>query len=161
MIPPNILRLMSPEDQERELAAQRKAEARFIAKCEKTEQLLFLKYLKEQRKIGRLYYINPQSNKASTIQPGHPDFTIWGKAQPPLLIEMKVQGGKLSEDQVNAIGELERLEHPVHVCWNHLQAENLVQLYLSVIMSNNDHKHTSIPRTECPGPATAIGQTRT
>ena len=128
---PNIRRLMSPEDRAREEAKQREAEAEYSAEREKTEQLLFSKWLKNERKAGTLYWINPRSDVPSTIECGHPDYTIWVKGYAPILIEMKAEGGKLSADQLKVIGELEALEHHVYVAWNHVQASNIVEFYLS------------------------------
>lgn len=127
---PNIVRCMSPEQQELALADERKA----IAKREKMEQRLFSSWLKMQRGNGKLWFINPQSNCKSTIEPGHPDYTIFLKPGRMLLIEMKVEGGKLSSEQDQAILFLQELDHPVHIVWNHVQAINLVQLYLSVLL---------------------------
>ena len=76
MLPPNIIKCLSPEDQARELAAQREAERRFASKTEKAEQKLFSAWLQRERKAGRLYFINPQMNKASTIEAGHPEGPI-------------------------------------------------------------------------------------
>lgn len=143
---PNILRCLAPEVRAREEAAQRKAELAYCAKVEKIEQKLFTKFLKELRREGKLYFLNPRSDKASTIEPGHPDYTIWIKDHPvTVFIEMKVAGGDLSCDQVDVIGELEQLGRHVHcyVAWNHVQAENIVQFYLSVLKTKG-HNDRSI-----------------
>jgi hypothetical protein len=141
---PNIRRCLAPEVRAKELAAQRKAELEYCAKVEKTEQKLFSKWLKDLRQKGKLYWINPRSDKPSTIEPGHPDYTIWIKGIPqPVLIEMKVAGGELASDQVLVIGELEALGQHVYVAWNHVQAENIIQFYLSVSLATqrkNDNR---------------------
>ena len=139
---PNILRCLAPEVRAKELAAQRKAEERHCSTVEKTEQALFTKFLKELRRQGKLYFLNPRSDKASTIEVGHPDYTIWIKNYPvTVFVEMKVPGGELSRDQVNVIGEIEQLGNHVHcyVAWNHLQAENIIQFYLSVLATKGQH----------------------
>ena len=126
----NIIRCMAPEVREREEAKQRAAEARYIAEVEKTEQQLFNKWLKEQCVAGKLYFVNARSDKPSTIRPGHPDYTIWIKDK-VILIEMKVAGGKLSDEQQQAIWDLERLGHVVWITWNHHQAIAIVEHYLT------------------------------
>jgi hypothetical protein len=128
---PNILRRLAPTDQERLLAKEREAERKYLAQKEKIEQQLFNKWLKEQREAGKLYFLNPRSDKPSTIQPGHPDYTIWTRSIPPILIEMKVAGGELSAEQQQAISELEHLEHAVWVAWNHHEAMRIVEFYLA------------------------------
>jgi len=125
---PNIIRCMDPAQRELALADERKA----IARREKMEQRLFSSWLKLQRGHGHLWFINPQANKASTIEPGHPDYTIFLKRGRVVLIEMKVEGGKLSPEQEQATLVLETLDHPVHICWSHVGAINVVQLYMSV-----------------------------
>lgn len=146
---PNILRCMPPEERDELLAQQRKAEAKLAAKSEKTEQLIFNKWLKEHRKAGRLYFINPRSDKASTIECGHPDYTIWIKGQPTLFIEMKALGGELSGEQIEVIAELQDLGQHVYVAWNHLQAQSIVEFYLSVLVSTTQsNDKPNLPRTQ-------------
>lgn len=142
---PNILRCLAPEVRARELAAQHKAERTYSAKVEKTEQKLFSKWLKPLREQRLLYWINPRSDKPSTIEPGHPDYTIWIKGIPqPVLIEMKAAGGELASEQELVIGELEALGQHVYVAWNHVQAINIVQFYLSVALTQKHNDHRSI-----------------
>lgn len=137
----NILRCLAPEVRAKELAAQYAAERKYSAKIEKTEQKLFSKWLKPFREQGLLYWINPRSDKPSTIECGHPDYTIWIKGIPqPVLIEMKAAGGELAGDQVLVIAELEALGQHVYVTWNHVQAINIVQFYLSFVLENQ-RKH--------------------
>lgn len=154
----NILRCLPPEEREKLEASSREASRKYIAKSEKLEQQLFSSYLDRERALGRLYPINSRMDKPSTIEPGHPDYTIWIKGWQPILIEMKVDGGELSPEQRSVIAELEALEHGVYLAWNHLQAENIVQFYLSAAALTAEQNDNT--RTECPGQA-RIGQTGT
>lgn len=122
---PNILKHLSPEEQAKLTAEERRA----IAKCERVEQKLFRSWLGLQREADKLRFINPRTDKPSTIEEGHPDFTIFLKGGRTLLIEMKVEGGKLSPAQEQAILEFTELEHPVFIAWNHVQAIKHVQLH--------------------------------
>lgn len=146
-LPPNILRCLPPEVQVEELAAQRQAERRFIAKSEKVEQRRFTKWLKEERATGRLYFINPRSDKASTIEVGHPDYTIWLKDYPvTVFIEMKAAAGEISSEQEQVHVELQRLGNHVHVyvAWNSLQAKNIVQFYLSQALTQGQNDNRTV-----------------
>lgn len=70
----------------------------------------FITWLREQR----IPYINPRSDRESTIAEGHPDFTLlYGNRV--LLIEMKEEKGKLSAKQERRIAELEAAGCKVHV----------------------------------------------
>ena len=129
---PNILKCLPAEEQARITAAERRA----IAKCERTEQKLFRSWLMLQKAAGRLRFVNPRTDKPSTIELGHPDFTIFIKGGRTLLVEMKVEGGELSHEQEEAILEFAQLEHPVFIAWNHVQAIHHVQLNLSVAALN-------------------------
>ena len=129
---PNIIACMEPGVAARQSAAQLKAEAKHAAEVERLEQKIFLKYLRSQRDARALWFINPQSNKPSTIEPGHPDFTIWVKGK-VFCIEMKASGGKLSGAQEAAISTLQALDHEVYIAWNAGQATRIVEFYLSVL----------------------------
>ena len=131
---PNIIKCMDPALAAKQQAAQLRAEARHAAEVEKLEQKIFLKYLKAQRDAQKLWFINPRSDRPSTIEPGHPDFTIWVEGR-CFLIEMKAAGGKLSVAQENAISALQCLGHDVHIAWNAGQAERIVEFYLSGLTS--------------------------
>jgi hypothetical protein len=139
---PNIVRCMAGVDQAKHLAKQRAAEAKHAAEVEKTEQQLFLKYLRSQRAAGRLWFINPRSDKASTIEPGHPDYTIWIKGK-VFEIEMKASGGKLSPEQEIAISFLQELDSDVWIAWSAKEAENIVESYLSVSTNHGKNDNTN------------------
>src|SRR6516165_4964803 len=136
---PNIIRCMEPEIAAKQEAARLAAEARHAAEVEKLEQQIFLKYLKGRRAEAKLWFINPLGHKPSTIEPGHPDFTIWVKGK-CFCIEMKAAGGKLSKEQENAISCLQGLDHEVHIAWNAGQATRIVEFYLSVLTTSKNDK---------------------
>ena len=149
---PNIVACMSPAEQAKQLAAERRA----IGKREKVEQKLFRSWLELQRGAGNLRYVNPFSHKPSTIEEGHPDFSIWLKGGQTVLIEMKAEGGTLSPAQKQAALEFNALGHPVFIAWNHVQAINIVQLHLSVSVTSREiHDYTTSRATELDQ---AIGQ---
>jgi hypothetical protein len=62
-------------------------------------------------------FIRARSDRESTIQLGHPDFTIIA-ANRVLMIEFKTKEGRLSKDQRDRIAALERAGNHVHVVRN-------------------------------------------
>jgi hypothetical protein len=127
---PNIIRCMTGADQAKHLAKERAAQAKHAAEVEKVEQQIFSKYLRSQRAAGRLWFINPQSNCKSTIEPGHPDYTIWIKGK-VFEIEMKAAHGKLSPEQEVAIAFLQELDSDVWIAWSAREAQTIVEGYLA------------------------------
>jgi hypothetical protein len=126
---PNIQRCMDPTVRWKLQEKQRTAEIKHAAEVEKIEQQIFLKYLRSQRAAGRLWFINARSDKASTIEPGHPDFTIWIKGK-VFEIEMKAVGGKVSPEQETAIAALQHLDSDVWIAWSAAEAQKIVERYL-------------------------------
>lgn len=70
----------------------------------------FIKWLKAER----IPYLNPRSDRESTIAEGHPDFTLL-MGNRSLFLEFKTEKGKLRPEQVKRIAELERAGNTVHV----------------------------------------------
>jgi hypothetical protein len=118
MIEPNIAKLMSPEDQAyyRQLGLMPDPEksSRKVQLNELAEQRVFSRLMSQRR----ILFINPQSNKKSTIAVGHPDFTIFLPNGRLLLIEMKVPGGRLSPEQIGRIEALRAIGHQVEIAWS-------------------------------------------
>lgn len=71
--------------------------------------------------------MNPRMDKPSTIQPGHPDFSVFLKGGQTVFVEMKVPGGVLSPEQIGRIEELRRIGHKVAVCWSALEAIEFIR----------------------------------
>ena len=154
----NIIRRMAPVDQQKESVKARKAELEYIANVEKTEQAFFSKWLNEQRAAGKLYYINARSDKPSTIEPGHPDYTIWIDWVPPILIEMKAASGTLSLKQQQVIGELEHLHHGVWIAWNRHQAIAIVERYLAQSLTTQNNGSVISQERRIQGPAQSASE---
>src|ERR1700752_2080504 len=92
---PNIVACMAPLEQAKVLASERRA----IARCELDEQKQFAAILRKLKKQGALHYVWPGGDKRSTIQIGHPDFSIWFPRGQTALLEFKLPGGKFSPEQ--------------------------------------------------------------
>ena len=123
---PNIVARMEPREQARRLAAQRRA----IARNEIAEQKEFGAYLRKQRKCGKLNYLWPRSDKATTIQVGHWDFTIWLPKGRELRMEFKAPGGMCSPEQEETIALMASLGHPVLLIDSADRARSLVEIAL-------------------------------
>ena len=124
---PNIVACMEPAEQAKALAAERRA----IARNEIVEQKKFAGWLRRERTAGRLYFLWPRSDKATTIQVGHPDFTIWLPNGRTLLMEFKAPGGTRSPAQEDAAALLAHLGHPVLLIYSAEQAQDVVRLHLT------------------------------
>lgn len=70
----------------------------------------FKKFLKGER----IPYVNPRSDCESTIEEGHPDFTLF-LGNHTFLIEFKTDKGTLTAAQIRRKAELERAGNTVHV----------------------------------------------
>jgi hypothetical protein len=132
-IPDHWLPLMSKRDRDayaegRLTAAE--ATHSYLKKREIQEQKIFNSWLNRQLAERKLYTINPRSDKASTIRRGHPDYTIFLPNARVLLLEMKVQDGILSADQIQCIGLLAELGYEVEIPHSAAQAINIVRKFL-------------------------------
>ena len=123
---PNIVACMEPREQAKRLASERRA----IARNEIAEQKQFGAWLRKQRKAGRLNYLWPRSDKATTIQVGHWDFTIWLPSGRELRMEFKVPGGACSPEQEETIALMATLGHPVLLINSAARAQSLVEIAL-------------------------------
>lgn len=113
----------SPEA-EKELARAQRA----IERSEREEQNLFRNWLYLQQDAGLLRFVNPRSDKKTTIAVGHPDFSIWLSAGRSLLIEFKVAGGKLSKEQTYALNAFGMLGHETVVVRTHEEAIRITKI---------------------------------
>lgn len=125
-IPPHMRKLMSPEEQAKLEEASQKA----VSRREREEQKIFNAWLNNQVRERRLYAITPRSDKVSTIRVGHPDYTIFCPGARMLLLEMKADGGRLSEEQQDCVGRIAELGFQVEIPWSASRAINLVQEFL-------------------------------
>jgi VRR-NUC domain-containing protein len=123
----NIRKCMSPEEAAKVTAEQDAV----LVQREKVEQQIFNDWLKARRDEGKLQFISPQMHKPSTIEPGWPDYTILLSGGRTLLIEMKADGGKLSELQREKIQRLTALDHPVQVLFGHDAAIRCVEIFFA------------------------------
>ena len=120
---------MNPEDRARYEADEVAAGARYVARSERHEQKILNNWLNIQLAEHKLWPINPRSDKASTIRRGHPDYTIFLPGR-VLLMEMKVDGGVLSQFQLDAIATLAKLGHTVQLPQSASEAIAIVQKFL-------------------------------
>lgn len=114
------------------------------ARRETDEQKLFGAYLRKQRKVGKLNYLWPRSDKATTIQVGHWDFTVWLSSGRELRMEFKAPGGKCTPEQEETIALMARLGHPVLIITTAEQAKRIVELAMAVsVNAHSLYEHTS------------------
>jgi hypothetical protein len=117
--------LHTPDDSPERLAAPPDFKGQEIK-----QQKILNNWLNLQLAERKLWPINPRSDKATTIRRGHPDYTIFLPKGRLLLMEMKVTGGVLSEEQLTAIGILSELGHEVAIPASAHDSISLVQKFL-------------------------------
>lgn len=66
----------------------------------------------------RWKYIHSRTDKRSTVDPGVPDFAVFGPYPRCIVVECKSKSGKLSTDQQNWIAEMKMIGWTVNVVWN-------------------------------------------
>jgi hypothetical protein len=124
---PNIVACMALAEQAKVLARERKAELR----RELDEQKQFAGILRKLKKQGeQLHYVWPRGDKRSTIQIGHPDFSIWLPNGRTALFEFKLSSGRFSLEQEETIALLRNLGHHVCIVASALEAERIVKVLL-------------------------------
>jgi hypothetical protein len=126
MSPPDQA-LHTPDDTPEQLA--REPEPDFAGQ-ELKQQKILNNWLNLRLAERKLWPINPRSDKATTIRRGHPDYSIFLSDGRVLLMEMKVPGGTLSPEQLEAIGILSELGHEVAIPASAYEAIKLVQKFL-------------------------------
>jgi hypothetical protein len=135
LVPRHIWNRMSPQDQAlhtpddtpEQLAREPQPD---FAGQELKQQKILNNWLNLRLAERKLWVINPRSDKASTIRRGHPDYTVFLPRGQMLLMEMKVEGGVLSQEQLTAIGILSDLGHEVSIPASAYEAMNLVKKFL-------------------------------
>jgi hypothetical protein len=127
---PNIVACMAPTEQAKVLAAEHRA----IARREVDEQKHFAAILRKLKLAGNLHYVWPRGDKRSTIQIGHPDFSIWLPSGRTALFEFKLAGGRTSQEQEQTIELLRSLGHHVCVVGSAWQAEQVVAALLDSLL---------------------------
>ena len=130
IVPKHIRDRMNPEDRAQYEADEVAAGKRYVTRNERHEQRIFSNWLNIQLAERKLWPVNPRSDKASTIRRGHPDYTIFLPGPRVLLMEMKVEGGILSQFQLDAIAILAELGYTVHLPQNAADAIAIVQKFL-------------------------------
>lgn len=123
---PNIVACMAPAEQAKVLGRERKA----VARREVDEQKQFAGILRRLKKQGELHYVWPRGDKRSTIQIGHPDFSIWLANGRTALFEFKLASGRFSVEQEETIVLLRNLGHHVCIVASALEAERIVNVLL-------------------------------
>jgi hypothetical protein len=127
---PNIVACMSPVEQAKVLASERRA----IARRELDEQKCFAAILRKLKKAGLLHYVWPRGDKRSTIAIGHPDFSVWLPCGHAMLLEFKLPGGTFSTEQKDTIELLRSLGHHVLVVANAQEAERILMGLINVTL---------------------------
>lgn|SRR5262249_1637565 len=133
IVPRHIWQRMSPEDQARHTpddSPEALARQPDFKGQELREQKILNNWLNIKLRERKLWPVNPRSDKATTIRVGHPDYSIWLPRGIHLLMEMKVAGGKLSPEQLYAIGLLAELGHEVRIPQGAFQAMKMVEEFL-------------------------------
>src|SRR5678816_747664 len=82
----------------------------------------FIEWLRDKG----LHYVNPDPTRKSTIQKGHPDFTVLLSQNRNVLIEFKLKGKSLSADQKKRISSLAFAGIYTHVCTDLATAKTIV-----------------------------------
>jgi hypothetical protein len=135
LVPRHIWNRMSPQDQAlytpddtpEQLAREPNPD---FEGQELKQQKILNNWFNQRLAERKLWPINPRSDKASTIRRGHPDYTVFLPRGQMLLMEMKVAGGVLSQEQLTAIGILSELEHEVIIPASAYEAIRLVERFL-------------------------------
>ena len=94
---------------------------------ERQAQNMFARWLT----INEIYYIQPRADIRSTVRIGHPDFSIFHKGK-TLFIEMKAEGGTLSESQIECAETLRQRGFTVQVCYSALEAIEATREFFSI-----------------------------
>ena len=126
-IPENILKIMEPADRAklpekvRLTAVERNAKAE--RELERDMHNEFSRWLTLRQKFVSFIHADP--TKRSTIQKGHPDFTILSMNR-SIMIEFKVPPNSLTPDQIERFRDLTFAGNDVMVCTSAGDAIQLV-----------------------------------
>lgn len=126
---PNIVACMEPAEQGKRLAKRQRA----IRGYELGQQKEFGAHLRKMKKAGLLNYLWPRSDKPTTIQVGHWDFTVWLPNGVELRMEFKAPGRKRTPEQEEIAALMDRLGHPVMLVTDAADALRQVEFQLALI----------------------------
>ena len=138
-VPENIWNLMSEEDRRLiaqgnvppkvRLTANEGAVARYVHRTERQEQNTLASWLGLQEERGILVYDWSRTDRRSTNRKGMPDFRVYRDGR-VLLGEMKIEGAKLSPDQVQMCEKFLKCNTQVEVWSSADHAIRLVKNWL-------------------------------
>jgi predicted transglutaminase-like cysteine proteinase len=127
IIPENILSKMEPADRAKLPKQIRLTAAECSANNDRKRELTmhaeFARWLTLRKKV--ISYIQANPTKRSTIQKGHPDFTILYMNR-CLMIEFKVPPNRLTPEQIERFSELSAAGNETIVCTSAGDAIQLV-----------------------------------
>lgn len=131
-LPDNILRRMSREHRGQMGKAgvtSAEADAKFTLRAERELQNLCASWLRQHD----LFFIQSRMDKRPTVRKGMPDFIVICPGARALAIEIKVPGGKISDDQ-KKLHDLyfDQVDRVVHIIFDFDSFRNLVTGHLKV-----------------------------
>ncbi len=130
LIPDHILEKMSKQDRQQFGKAgvtSGEAQAKLDLRLERQDQREFSQWLNSKG----IYYLWSRTDKAITIQVGHPDFTIFHRGL-TLFVEFKLIGKKLSPDQRRVNEMLVREHFDYFLVYNFKEAMNATKRFYSL-----------------------------
>jgi len=111
LLPDSFRKCMEPETR-KEMKTPTTDEA--VAKAAAGEELKMHNQFEAWCRLNNLPFIHSRTDRKSTIQAGHPDFTVFAGGR-VAFIEFKTEAGKLSQEQVNRIAILMDAGCPCYV----------------------------------------------
>jgi hypothetical protein len=108
LLPENIRRCM-PKEVRKEAGALTLVEV-FDKEARREETKTHNKFI-DWCNLNEVSFVHSRTDRKSTIQPGHPDFTLLVNGR-GCCIEFKAPGGKLSQDQADVITTLSKRKVP-------------------------------------------------
>jgi hypothetical protein len=128
LLPDHFLRLMSAKDR-RSIKQTTAAEAqvKYDLRLEREDHRTFSKWCS----LNGIYYLWSRTDKAVTIQVGHPDFSLFHKGL-TLFIEFKRPGQKLSKEQEVARDRLTTQHFDFLVCYSAEEAIKKARWFFAI-----------------------------
>lgn len=108
-LPEHFLEKLFPEERRKTLELRSRNERR-------REKKMHAKF-EDWLRLRQITWVDSRMDRPSTIQEGHPDYTILYDNR-NLMVEFKVPGGKLSPAQEERIAALRRCGNKVVVCYS-------------------------------------------
>lgn len=107
ILPDRIIeRIADPAERRRHMTVT-DAQAKYARNAERREQNTLVKWLSLHEEDGTLCYDWSRTDRKTTNRKGIPDFRIYRNGR-ALLGEMKMEGARLSPDQIEMIEKFER-----------------------------------------------------